>query len=169
MKPTNDVTILRRLLRSSGDIRIAPLIAKAKDIQKKNKKHCACGIHHPEQQKNEIYLGNSTFENPPGWKTTRFGKINHKSKRGNSFPVFVLRSEVEAHIKTNQSKPWGKDTHRCLQPMLDIGSALFSANYWHVLMNKYEIVVPNMPKISFIKEKNISNMYRKNPNCRNVK
>jgi len=83
--------------------------------------------HHPEQQEDEIYMGNEHVESLNGthrsitkWKTLRFGDTSY-DRGGNVLtnhrPMFIKRSEVEAAIGESQD---GYEK-RIFQEMLDAG------------------------------------------------
>ena len=75
-------------------------------------------LHHPEQRRDEIYLGNypvHAYRIKLGWKQLRAGV------GGNSVPVFLKRQEVEEHIANLGA---GSASAKLLQKMLDTGTSV---------------------------------------------
>lgn len=83
--------------------------------------------HHPEQQDDEIYMGNWDREKiETDWKTLRLGIVPHGSdgeplNHSHSRPGFVKISEVQRKIDSvvAENKPWSAEIVRTLQPMID--------------------------------------------------
>lgn len=78
--------------------------------------------HHPEQQDDEIYLGNHQDYRRVkiGWKTWRAGKVAYDTKGNvlkNLEPVFVKRQEIEAAIVASDDA----EKKRLWQGMLECG------------------------------------------------
>lgn len=90
--------------------------------------------HHPEQQPDEIYMGNTTLDGVLGssWKTSRLGNVALSSSGepletwDNYKPWFIKVSEVESAISMakHENKPWGKYFIRAFQEMVDNKTAL---------------------------------------------
>jgi len=84
---------------------------------------------HPEQEDDEIYMGNGVPGTPCcGWKTKRFGSYpfdcNGKAIYPNYglYPIFVKRDEIEAEITRRKENKGVLDTDY-LQEMLDEGNS----------------------------------------------
>jgi len=85
---------------------------------------------HPEQQQDEIYLGNTRPEDlrKSSWRSSRLGK-NPLRRDGTPYtggglkPWFIKRSEVEAAIEAKriENKPWSADSIRVFEEMLAEG------------------------------------------------
>ncbi len=84
--------------------------------------------HHPEQQPDEIYMGNSTIDGvlKSSWKTSRRGEVALGSNgqfcgEGDLRPWFVKISEVENALiaAENEKQPWKEITTKAYQEMLD--------------------------------------------------
>lgn len=93
-------------------------------------------MHHPEQQPDEIYMGNCEVKDLYGsWKTSRLGRIArnssgvpllqplHPYKTDKTFPWFIKRSEVEWAISAEKiaNKPWSPERIRVYEEMLSKG------------------------------------------------
>lgn len=92
--------------------------------------------HHPEQQDDEIYMGNTNPEDVhrSSWRTSRLGKqplmrdgtpIDGSRLR----PWFIQISEVQQSIETERklNKPWSAERIATLQPMVDQRTAFVVA------------------------------------------
>lgn len=87
--------------------------------------------HHPEQQDDEIYMGNSTPENAEqtSWRTGRLGKLtlNVDGEPCDKFttkaikPWFIKVSEVEASIEMERqsNNPGSAEIIKIMQPMIE--------------------------------------------------
>ncbi len=82
---------------------------------------------HPEQQDDEIYLGNTLPEDVwrSSWTTSRLGNIplcfRGLPLEGASLkPWFIKTQEVENKISAAkaENKPWSADTVRALEPLV---------------------------------------------------
>ena len=85
---------------------------------------------HPEQEPDEIYMGNATRGDAAksSWRSSRFGstplKADGSPLNGSDLrPWFIKRSEVEQAIETERlaDKPWSPEKIRVYESMLTEG------------------------------------------------
>ena len=79
---------------------------------------------HPEQQDDEVYLGNTTEKESQqsNWRTSRLGSKNEDRLlkfHEDTFPWFVKKSEIISKIEYESQFPWGEDWKNAPQPLLD--------------------------------------------------
>lgn len=94
-------------------------------------------MHHPEQQTDEIYMGNCTVAEMRRslWKTSRLGRIArnpsgvpilqplHPYITDKTFPWFIKRSEVEDAISAEKiaNRPWSPERIQGYEGLLSRG------------------------------------------------